>query len=173
MDSALELVDKLAATLPIDKRRIYVTGLCTGGFGTWDALAAAAEVLRRGHCHLRRAATPTQAAIMKDVPIWAFHGDRDPVVPVEHTRSHDRGDSQGRRPPENDHLSRRRPRLLERNLRRSRGDGLAVRAEERKVTQKIGTPHYYHGGADILVCLQTAAIRADKNVCPTEQCWHC
>jgi predicted peptidase len=85
LDSALELVDKLAAKLPIDKRRIYVTGLCTGGIGTWNALARRPKFFAAAIVICGTGDT-NQAARMKDVPIWAFHGDRDPVVPVEHTR---------------------------------------------------------------------------------------
>ncbi len=36
---ALELVDKLAAELPVDTGRLYITGLSMGGFGTWDAIS--------------------------------------------------------------------------------------------------------------------------------------
>ncbi len=86
LDSALELVDKLTAALPIDKKRIYVTGLCTGGVGTWNALARRPKFFAAA-IPICGAGDTDQAAIMKDVPIWAFHGDRDPVVPVEHTRA--------------------------------------------------------------------------------------
>ena len=86
LDLAMELVDKLTAKLPIDKKRIYVTGLCTGGVGTWNAIqrrpkffAAAIPICGGGDV--------AQAARVKDVPIWAFHGDKDPVVPVEDTRT--------------------------------------------------------------------------------------
>ncbi len=73
---ALELVDKLAAELPVDKRRLYITGLSMGGFGTWDAIArrpryfAAAVPICGG-------GDTAQAAKLKNLPIWAFHGDRD------------------------------------------------------------------------------------------------
>ncbi|NLF09364.1 MAG: prolyl oligopeptidase family serine peptidase [Pirellulaceae bacterium] len=81
---ALDLVDKLAAELPVDPRRIYVTGLSMGGFGTWDAAARrpgffAAAVPICGGGDLDRAAK------LKDMPIWAFHGDADPVVPLAQT----------------------------------------------------------------------------------------
>lgn len=81
---ALEMVDKLAAELPVDQQRIYITGLSMGGFGTWDAIvrrpnffAAAVPICGGGDAE--------QAAKLKALPIWAFHGDADPVVPVEGT----------------------------------------------------------------------------------------
>jgi predicted peptidase len=75
---ALELVDKLAAELPADKRRFYITGLSMGSFGTWDATArwpryfAAAVPICGGDA--------AQAAKLRNLPIWAFHGDRDATV---------------------------------------------------------------------------------------------
>jgi predicted peptidase len=76
---ALELVDKLAGELPVDKGRIYVTGLSMGGFGTWDAIqrrpaffAAAIPICGGGDT--------AEASKLKNVPIWAFHGDKDRSV---------------------------------------------------------------------------------------------
>ncbi len=137
LDAALELVDKLAATLPIDKRRVYVTGLCTGGIGTWNCAAAAAQVVRRSRSDLRQ---------RRHEPGGAAEGRADLGIPRRPRsgrarrahQSHDRSDSQGRRPSEDDDLPRRQPQLLERNVRESRGDGLAVRAEENEVTLSIG-----------------------------------
>jgi predicted peptidase len=81
---ALELVDKLAAELPVDKGRIYVTGLSMGGYGTWEAaarrpdfFAAALPICGGGDL--------AQAAKLKNLPLWAFHGDKDPGVPVGRT----------------------------------------------------------------------------------------
>jgi predicted peptidase len=76
---ALELVEKLAAKLPVDKGRLYITGLSMGGFGTWDAIqrrpdffAAAMPVCGGGDTAV--------APKLKDLPLWAFHGDADGVV---------------------------------------------------------------------------------------------
>ena len=74
-----ELIDKLAAKLPVDKRRLYITGLSMGGFGTWDAIArrpryfAAAMPICGG-------GDTAQAAKLKSLPLWAFHGDHDGTV---------------------------------------------------------------------------------------------
>jgi len=81
---ALELVDKLTADLPVDKNRIYVTGISMGGFGTWDAIqrrpdffAAAIPICGGGD--------PAEAAKLKNLPIWAFHGDSDRAVQPRRT----------------------------------------------------------------------------------------
>ena len=81
---ALKLVDKLAADLPVDKSRIYVTGLSMGGYGTWDAIQPRPELFA--------AAVPicgggdvAQSPRLKNLPIWAFHSDQYGVVPTRRT----------------------------------------------------------------------------------------
>jgi predicted peptidase len=86
MALVLKLIGKLVAKdLPVDKSRVYVTGLSMGGFGTWDLIerrpnffAAAIPICARGDL--------AQAAKLKNLPIWAFHGDADPIVPVKFTK---------------------------------------------------------------------------------------
>lgn len=80
----LELIDHLEATYRIDASRIYLTGLSMGGYGTWhfaceapDRFAAIAPVCGGG--------TPYKMRWISHLPVWAFHGDADSVVPVEET----------------------------------------------------------------------------------------
>ncbi len=80
------LIDSLIAQYPIDKNRIYITGLSMGGFGSWYLLMNnpnrfAAAVIFSG------AADPKMACDIKDIPIWNFHGDIDAAVPVEGSRN--------------------------------------------------------------------------------------
>jgi predicted peptidase len=79
------LVDQLSSELPIDKQRMYITGLSMGGYGTWNILAQ--------HPRLFAAAVPIcgggepqTAAALTDIPIWAFHGDEDRAVPLERSQ---------------------------------------------------------------------------------------
>ncbi len=81
----MQLVNQMIKKLPIDTRRIYVTGLSMGGFGTWDLLArypekfaAAAPVCGGGDLNA--------AHKMKNIPIWVFHGAKDRVVKVKRSR---------------------------------------------------------------------------------------
>jgi len=85
MALALELIEKTMREFPVDPARVYVTGLSMGGYGTWDALqrrpdlfAAALPFCGGGDAHL--------AWKIRDVPIWAWHGDADGAVPVVRSR---------------------------------------------------------------------------------------
>ena len=69
-------------SLPADPDRVILTGLSRGGHATWrwgaaepGRFAAIAPVAGRG--------VPATACGLKDVPVWAFHGDRDDVVTPE------------------------------------------------------------------------------------------
>lgn len=68
----------------VDPDRITLTGVSMGGYGAWmlaprhrDLFAAIAPICGGGD--------PEDAPDLAGLPIWAFHGTADPVVPVEHT----------------------------------------------------------------------------------------
>ena len=75
------LLDELIERLPIDRERVYLTGLSLGGEWTygWASLnperfAAIAPVCGTW--------TPMMACHLRKVPVWAFHGAQDDVVPL-------------------------------------------------------------------------------------------
>ena len=77
----LELTDSLIKALPIDTNRIYIMGLSMGGFGTWDALARRPDFFAAAVPICGGADTNTACKI-SHIPVWAFHGAKDNVVPV-------------------------------------------------------------------------------------------
>lgn len=79
------LIDDVVATHRIDRRRIVLSGVSLGGYGTWmtaaaypGRFAALAPVCGWG--------TPALAQRIGKVPVWMFHGEQDDVVPVEESR---------------------------------------------------------------------------------------
>jgi predicted esterase len=83
--SVIDLLDEICTKYRVDRERLYLTGLSMGGFGTWatagefpERFAAMVPICGRGD--------PSEALRMKDLPIWAFHGAKDPVVPVKDTQ---------------------------------------------------------------------------------------
>jgi predicted peptidase len=80
-----EVISELEVEFNIDTTRRYVTGQSMGGFGTWHYIltkpqmfAAAIPVCGGGN--------PELVHNIIDVPVWAFHGQKDKIVPVENSR---------------------------------------------------------------------------------------
>ena len=84
--SLKKLLDGVVEKYNADPDRIYCTGLSMGGFGTWEMgvtypqfFAAIAPICGGGFSW--------RAYQLKDVPVWAFHGDADNVVPISYSRT--------------------------------------------------------------------------------------
>ncbi|MEE2714830.1 MAG: sialate O-acetylesterase [Verrucomicrobiota bacterium] len=81
----------------VDLNRVYVTGLSMGGYGSWDLLskypdffAAAAPICGGGDigrlslnlgAKIQRSFRIEDLKKVRDIPVWAFHGEKDGVVP--------------------------------------------------------------------------------------------
>ncbi|WP_414585645.1 prolyl oligopeptidase family serine peptidase [Scytonema sp. PCC 10023] len=75
------LLDDVIAQYHVSLDRVYLTGLSMGGYGTWhlaadqpDRFAAIAPICGGGN--------PQEAYRLKNLPVWAFHGKRDRIVPL-------------------------------------------------------------------------------------------
>jgi predicted peptidase len=73
------LLDEVCAKYRVDTDRISVTGLSMGGFGTW-ALALADPGRFSAIAPICGGGDPADAARLKSLPVWAFHGGKDDVV---------------------------------------------------------------------------------------------
>ena len=78
------LVDKIEAQYRVDPKRIYVTGLSLGGFGSFD-LAATYPQRFAAIAPLSGGEDPDIAERLKTVPTWIFHGAEDGVVPSSYS----------------------------------------------------------------------------------------
>jgi len=81
----LELLAQLRTEFQVDARRVYVTGISMGGYGTWDILAREPKLFAAGIA-VCGAGDPSRATSIARIPVWAFHGDQDGVVPVSGSR---------------------------------------------------------------------------------------
>lgn len=78
------MLDAIVGQYAVDVNRIYLTGNSMGGFGTWslavaypDRFAALAPICGGGD--------PCSVCALSQVPVWAFHGAEDPVLPLQAT----------------------------------------------------------------------------------------
>jgi predicted peptidase len=79
-------VEEVVTRFDADRDRVYLTGLSMGGFGVWalasaypQRFAAVAPICGGGRPLLD---FPERLRRMVDVPVWAFHGERDEEIPV-------------------------------------------------------------------------------------------
>jgi predicted peptidase len=85
LDATLKAVAALRKELSIDDKRIYITGLSMGGYGTWDALAKQPDLFAAA-APICGGGSTAQVDKFKHIPIWAFHGSDDKTVPAERSR---------------------------------------------------------------------------------------
>lgn len=85
MDVAVQALLETLDAHPVDRSRIYLTGLSMGGYGSWDLatrmpdwFAAVAPICGGGDRQL--------AHRLAALPVWAYHGDADLSVPVKRSR---------------------------------------------------------------------------------------
>ncbi len=79
------LLDDVIANYRVDTHRLYLTGLSMGGFGAWS-LAAAHPERFAAIVPICGGGNPANARKLATLPIWAFHGAKDPTVPVQRSR---------------------------------------------------------------------------------------
>ena len=104
---ALKALDAAVREFDGDTQRLYATGLSMGGYGTWELAAAHPGLFAayavvcggmrppKGYPDIRNSLVDDPsvpdpyAALGRRIgaaPVWIFHGDADPVVPVEEAR---------------------------------------------------------------------------------------
>lgn len=80
---AVKILDTVMKDYAVDPDKQILTGWSMGGYGTWS-LAAADPTRWSAVAPLAGGGTSAEAAKLKDVPLWAFHGADDrAILPVE------------------------------------------------------------------------------------------
>jgi len=85
LEVAIRILEEVLQNDSIDPQRVYLTGLSMGGFASWQLaarhpewFAAVVPICGGGDVQM--------ASRFVGVPLWVFHGDADPVVPVKLSR---------------------------------------------------------------------------------------
>ena len=95
-DLLIALLDEVEKDYAVDLHRVYLTGLSMGGYGTWslglsypERFTAMAPLCGGGE-YITPYLTAVDGGPRRDalvsMPIWAFHGGKDPVVPTDESR---------------------------------------------------------------------------------------
>ena len=85
LPTLMGILEHTAANYPVDPARVYVTGLSKGGVGAWAMLAAYPAYFAAG-VPVCGGWNPQDAPLLRDIPIWAFHGAKDPIRCPDDTR---------------------------------------------------------------------------------------
>ena len=83
-DLLMQVIDQLEQNYQIDTTRRSITGLSLGGYGTWDIAAKRPDMFAAA-APMSGGGDPDKADILKNVPIWNFHGYHDSNV--DHSRN--------------------------------------------------------------------------------------
>jgi len=92
-EAVIALVDEAIEKYRVDPDRVYLTGLSMGGFGTWstataypERFAAVAPICGGGNVVDVLLPKKGAESALKTLPIWAFHGAKDPTVKLEESQ---------------------------------------------------------------------------------------
>ena len=82
--TVMEILESVQSEYSTDDDRIYTVGISMGGFGAWNLLMNHSDVFAAG-VPMCAGADPNKADILKNIPIWTFHGTSDTTVPYAGT----------------------------------------------------------------------------------------
>lgn len=92
-DAVGALLDEIAARHKVDATRVYLTGLSMGGYGTWSyamknpgRFAAIVPICGGGEPGTVRRMARLKKAELARLPVWVFHGAKDPTVPLDESQ---------------------------------------------------------------------------------------
>lgn len=85
LNAVYNLSKELTKTYSVDNERIYALGISMGAFAVWDVMVRHHDFFAAGVA-VCGGGDPTKAELLKDIPMYVFHGDADPDVPVSGSR---------------------------------------------------------------------------------------
>jgi len=81
------VLDDVTSHYSVAAERVYLTGHSMGGRGTWYLAYKHPERFAAIAPMSAISTIPAWASRLKDVPVWAFHGAKDDVVPLRESES--------------------------------------------------------------------------------------
>ncbi|MGH9702322.1 MAG: prolyl oligopeptidase family serine peptidase [Candidatus Acidiferrales bacterium] len=82
LDLAFEILQAIRKEFNIDSERVYVSGQSMGGAGAWAAITSHPSLFAAA-VPLCAYGDPSKMKLLAGIPIWAFQGTADEVVPLE------------------------------------------------------------------------------------------
>lgn len=83
---AIAVIEKVMKEYPVDPKRVYVTGLSQGGFGTWN-MAIARPELFAAIVPIAGGGDPALVKRIRNLPVWGFQAADDQVVDAKYMRA--------------------------------------------------------------------------------------
>jgi predicted peptidase len=80
------IIEMTIKQFSIDPKRVYLTGLSMGGYGTWDLIARRPDLFAAA-VPICGGGDEKTAEKMKSIPVWSFHGAKDGAVKVSRSRN--------------------------------------------------------------------------------------
>ena len=82
-----KMIDSVIARYLVNTNRIYLTGLSMGGIGTLDLAIRYPKRFAALIPIAFRIEDGWDLCIIKDIPLWGFHGQKDDIIPVSKAQS--------------------------------------------------------------------------------------
>ncbi|MEB0303037.1 prolyl oligopeptidase family serine peptidase [Mucilaginibacter sp. 5C4] len=86
MGALLGLVDQFLDKPFVSKKQVYIGGLSMGGMGTFEILRRKPNTFAAAFAICGGDNTNNVSKYAKKVPLWIFHGQKDSVVPFDHSQ---------------------------------------------------------------------------------------
>lgn len=80
MMAVMDLIEEIKQQYSIDEDMVYAAGISMGGFAVWDAMVRHNDVFAAGVA-VCGAGDPSKAELLKDTPMFVYHGTDDDTVP--------------------------------------------------------------------------------------------
>src|SRR5690606_25294395 len=81
-DAVSQFVEQVASQYRVDRERLYLIGYSMGGYAAWRTPAAHSNLFA-AVVPICGGGEPNDARALATIPIWAFHGAIDDVVPLK------------------------------------------------------------------------------------------